>query len=500
MRPLGLAGLGSASRISSASASLRNLAATAVRPEHAARGAKRGPIFAGDTRAFLFAALRLADVMTAGLAAVLCYWLRFRSLALPAHYWWPVIFACIVTAQSMRAAQLYEPSRLADRTRQLGAVVASWTGAWLCVVALVYGVRPADGFAPSWICLWWGAALAGLIAVRAAWWGCLARFGSDLLATKIAVVGTGPAADRLARAIAERRTAHARIVGTFADDCASDRAPTGTGRTLDELLALTRHMAIDEIAIALSWTETPGLDRILHVLGGVPADIKLYLDVSGVMPSGPAAPLPSVVLSRRPLAGWRTLFKRSIDLSVGLALLGAFTPLMLAVAVAVKLDSPGPALFRQQRLGFNKRVISVYKFRTMIWETNPDPAVPQARRDDPRVTRIGRFLRRTSLDELPQLLNVLAGTMSLIGPRPHAISHDEKYAALIDGYFARHRVKPGITGWAQINGFRGETDTIDKMKGRLACDLFYIENWSPTLDLTILWRTLLVGFIDPRAY
>jgi putative colanic acid biosynthesis UDP-glucose lipid carrier transferase len=173
---------------------------------------------------------------------------------------------------------------------------------------------------------------------------------------------------------------------------------------------------------------------------------------------------------------------------------------MLLVALAVRLTSPGPVLFRQKRYGRNGRVFEILKFRTM--RAGSDEAEPfvQARRGDPRTTPLGRILRRTSLDELPQLLNVLRGEMSIVGPRPHAVPHSEAMAPLIEAYPSRHRVKPGITGWAQVSGFRGETDTIEKMERRLEHDLHYIETWSLLLDLRIILRTLLVGFRDPNAY
>ena len=175
-------------------------------------------------------------------------------------------------------------------------------------------------------------------------------------------------------------------------------------------------------------------------------------------------------------------------------------PLMLVIAIAIRIDGPGPIIFRQKRYGFNNGTIDVFKFRTMRADQDCHERVIQARRDDPRLTRIGRVLRRTSLDELPQLLNVLRGEMSIVGPRPHMVEHNQQYAALIEAYLARHRVKPGITGWAQVNGWRGETDTVDKMEWRIKHDLYYIENWSLGFDLRILARTLLVGFVHPNAY
>jgi exopolysaccharide biosynthesis polyprenyl glycosylphosphotransferase len=186
-------------------------------------------------------------------------------------------------------------------------------------------------------------------------------------------------------------------------------------------------------------------------------------------------------------------------LLASLALL-LLSPLLILVAVAIKLDSPGPVFFMQPRLGFNNRRFEIYKFRSMYHCEVPEHRVRQASKGDPRVTRVGRFIRRTSIDELPQLLNVLNGTMSLVGPRPHALSHNEEFAEQVRGYFARHRVKPGITGWAQVNGFRGETDTVEKIKARVEHDVYYAENWSLLFDLRILLMTTVVVLFQKTAY
>jgi putative colanic acid biosynthesis UDP-glucose lipid carrier transferase len=184
---------------------------------------------------------------------------------------------------------------------------------------------------------------------------------------------------------------------------------------------------------------------------------------------------------------------------LGSIILVLISPLLAAIAIGVKLSSPGPAIFRQKRNGLDGGEITVYKFRTM--RTMDDgPVVTQATRDDPRITRFGAFLRRTSLDELPQFFNVLQGRMSIVGPRPHAVAHNEIYRELIKAYMVRHKVKPGITGWAQVNGLRGETDTIDKMKARVEYDLEYLRNWSLVLDLQIIVRTLRVLVFDRNAY
>jgi len=210
--------------------------------------------------------------------------------------------------------------------------------------------------------------------------------------------------------------------------------------------------------------------------------------------------VPVLEIASAPLSGWSGFVKLIEDKVLASILLVLFAPLLLLIGLAIKLDSRGPVLFRQARYGFNNEVIVVYKFRTMYHDRPPEEGVPQARRNDPRVTRVGRLLRRTSLDELPQLLNVIEGDMSMIGPRPHAVEHNEQYAALIGGYYGRHKVKPGITGWAQVNGLRGETQSLEKMAARVEYDVHYIENWSIWFDIKIMMMTALLGWVHKNAF
>jgi exopolysaccharide biosynthesis polyprenyl glycosylphosphotransferase len=206
-------------------------------------------------------------------------------------------------------------------------------------------------------------------------------------------------------------------------------------------------------------------------------------------------PISSLQLRRMPLSRVELLEKRALDLLLASAALLVLTPMLVATAVLIKLDSRGPVLFLQRRFGFNQKPFQIIKFRSMrTCEDGPD--IRQARKDDPRVTRVGRWLRRWNVDEIPQLLNVIKGEMSLVGPRPHALSHDREFERRISSYARRHNVKPGITGWAQIHGLRGETDTDDKMRARVEHDLYYIDNWSVWLDLQILVRTV----ISPSSY
>ena len=209
--------------------------------------------------------------------------------------------------------------------------------------------------------------------------------------------------------------------------------------------------------------------------------------------------LPVWRLSTKPLSDVALLLKRAEDIFFGVSLLLVAAPLMAVIALAIRLDSPGAVLFRQKRHGFNNLTFTVFKFRSMSCAGPLDQEVPQATQCDPRVTRVGWLLRRTSLDELPQLFNVLKGDMSLVGPRPHAVPHNHLFGHQIEDYFRRHRLKPGITGWAQVNALRGETKSIDKMRARVEHDLYYIDNWSLLLDFKILLRTVTV-MIHPTAY
>jgi putative colanic acid biosysnthesis UDP-glucose lipid carrier transferase len=209
--------------------------------------------------------------------------------------------------------------------------------------------------------------------------------------------------------------------------------------------------------------------------------------------------VPVVALCETPFCGYRGVVKRITDVALAMAILVLAAPIMLAIAVAVTLSSPGPILFKQRRYGLDGEEIIVYKFRTMT-VAEDGPQVLQAKRTDARVTAVGRFLRRHSLDELPQLLNVLQGRMSLVGPRPHAIAHNEEYRKLIKGYMIRHKVPPGITGLAQVNGYRGETAQVEEMRARVEYDLEYLRHWSPLLDLKILAVTAMRLLRDEKAY
>jgi putative colanic acid biosynthesis UDP-glucose lipid carrier transferase len=271
------------------------------------------------------------------------------------------------------------------------------------------------------------------------------------------------------------------------------------------------------VIIALPWSAESRLVAIMNKIRQVPVDLQLAPERVGFHLFGRQftnlAGLPMLTVFERPLSGWNYLIKTFEDRLLALIILTLISPLMIFIAIAIKIGSPGPILFRQKRFGFNNNVITVWKFRTMYHQDADnavqdsgdlgdeiDDVVPQASRDDVRVTKLGRFLRRSSLDELPQFFNVLQGSMSIVGPRPHAVAHNTQFAQSVTQYYARHRVKPGITGWAQIHGYRGQTDTKDKLEMRVKYDLYYIDNWSLLLDLKIILTTIFVGFTHENAY
>lgn len=318
-------------------------------------------------------------------------------------------------------------------------------------------------------------------------------------ALRCLVVGAGPLGVRTARALRRAQVGSGvrrHFVGWVAPGLKPSLRRLGS---LGDLQALVTVHRIDEVYLALDHSEP----QVLQALQDTAASVFLVPDVASVQAIQGRwlliDELPVVALTQSPYSGVGAWIKRAMDFSLA-ALVLAFTwPLMLAIALWIRLDSPGPALFRQRRLGLGGQTIEVWKFRTMRVMQDGD-VVPQARPGDARITRAGRVLRRTSLDEWPQFINVLQGRMSLVGPRPHALAHNEFYRHCVPAYMVRHLVRPGITGWAQIHGLRGETQTTEQMRRRIEYDLDYLRRWSPGLDLRILWRTVGVLAGDARAW
>ena len=272
---------------------------------------------------------------------------------------------------------------------------------------------------------------------------------------------------------------------------------------LKSVAAYVREHGVREVYITLPLGSQPRIVELLESVQGTTASLFFVPDVFGIsIIQGRLQDMngvPVVGICETPFTGTNELVKRISDIVLAAIILVLITPVLLAIAAGVKLSSPGPVIFKQRRNGLDGGEIVVYKFRSMTSQDNGS-VVQQATKGDARITRFGAFIRRTSLDELPQFVNVLQGRMSIVGPRPHAVAHNEQYRQLIKAYMVRHKVKPGITGWAQVNGHRGETDTIEKMQARVEYDLEYLRNWSLGLDLQIIARTIRLLFFDRNAY
>lgn len=382
-------------------------------------------------------------------------------------------------------------------------------GAVLMILAgLAFALKISEHFSRVWIFSTFAISTAAMVVLRGYFLIMLRRYAhAGRFQRRFAIVGAGQQARHLLTYLTGENAPWRTIVGVF-DDRLARADPQICGHrvigNLDDLVAHVRKGSIDSVIIALPWHADNRVISIIQRLRELPVHIYLGSDlISYRFPAYHREMLSSIPVFKvasAPLSGWGAVIKLLEDKILSAILLILVSPVMLACMIAIKLDSEGPVIFRQKRYGFNNEEIIVFKFRTMYHNRPPEKVFKQATKNDPRVTRVGRFLRRTSLDELPQLLNVWQGTMSLVGPRPHPIALNEKFDALIAGYSARHNVKPGITGWAQVNGFRGETEVLEKMKMRIEHDIFYIENWSVLLDLRILAMTALIAWVQKNAY
>jgi Undecaprenyl-phosphate glucose phosphotransferase len=328
---------------------------------------------------------------------------------------------------------------------------------------------------------------------------------------RIAIVGGGKWAEEALNLLETSHDLDLEIVGLF-DDRDDARSPQSIRKyhkigRIEELAQYARSQRVDLIVVAIPLSAETRLLTILKRLWELPVDIRISGQASSLKLNARAytyiGKLPLLSVFDRPLKGWSLFLKDALDRALALAAIVLLSPVMLAVAFAVKLESKGPVIFRQKRYGFNNELIEVFKFRSMYTDKTDHSASKLVTKDDPRVTGVGRIIRKTSLDELPQLFNVLTGQLSLVGPRPHATqakAAEALYEKVVDGYFARHRVKPGITGWAQINGWRGETDTRDKLEQRVKHDLEYIDRWSLAFDLYIIVKTPFTLLKNENAY
>jgi len=454
--------------------------------------------------------IRLLDIFAILFAGMAAYFYKFEDLQLPEYYIAALGIAAIVTLFVFSFFQIYDSLR----TQRYSHYIIRLTQAIFVVLMMMAGLafltKTGETFSRSWFMTW---ALFSLMLL------ILFRFSIHLMVRImrahgwnercVIIIGAGKLGIQLAESVQQALWTGFKVIA-FLDDNATLKPAKIAGIPVYTLPAdMSDYLkkspeAVDEIWLALPLRAENRVKELLYELRHHTLAIRFTLDVFGLDLMNHSitnlAGFPTLNLNASPMIGMNRIIKAIEDRLLAALILIAVSPVMLLIAIGVKLSSKGPVLFKQQRHGWDGHIIDVYKFRTMYLHQEKEGLVTQATALDPRVTLFGRLLRRTSLDELPQFYNVLQGSMSIVGPRPHAILHNEYYKDSIKAYMQRHKVKPGITGWAQVNGWRGETEQLEKMKKRIEYDLYYIENWSLALDLKIIILTLFNGFLNKNAY
>jgi polysaccharide biosynthesis protein PslA len=470
----------------------------------------------GDSRISLpvvSAYLRAVDVLIAATSGIVCFqaYLRNEIWAEPGVYAVAVVMGLIVQQNMFHLFGVYRQDNMLSMRRQVSRLSGAWLMTLMILVLFAFLSKTSETYSRVWLLFWFSSSWIFFVMSRFA----LRRKIKDWIADRqldqnVVVVGGGDQGRKMIEHLL-RGGPYVNVVG-FVDD-RTDRVPqelAGVPRigSTRDLLSIARRQNIDVILIAFPWTAEQRILEMVKVLWELPVEIRLSPEeiVSPTMVHNGFSNfygVPVLNLLDRPLNDWQKIAKSVEDRSLALLALIFCAPLMLIIAAIIRLESAGPVLFLQRRYGFNNHLIEVYKFRSMYHDMADERADRITVPGDARVTRVGRFLRMFSLDELPQLINVLKGDMSLVGPRPHAVAAkaaDRLYADVVDEYAARHRIKPGITGWAQVNGWRGDTDTEEKIKKRIEHDLYYIDNWSIWFDLKILILTFVEVLRARNAY
>lgn len=424
-----------------------------------------------------------------------------------------IILNTILTISLFYIAKLYRFEHVSNPVNQIKKVVSISTLLFVGIIALLFALKISLHFSRVWLFSWYLSATF-FLCVERTWFSFFLRKSAEegKLTRNTLIFGAGKQGQKLIRKFQSEKYPWIRIVGFFDDRSDTTRTPSEIGNypvlgDLDALIDYTRKHRCDEILVTLPWIAEKRIHDIVQQLKILPLRVQLAPDLVG-MDFGSSryedfSGIPVLNVLDKPLTEWDTVLKGLEDRILAALFLVLLSPLFVLVAFLIKIDSPGPVFFRQKRYGFNNMLIEVVKFRSLRADHQDNDARTLVSRDDPRVTRVGAIIRRTSLDELPQLLNVLKGEMSIVGPRPHALEASaagKLYEDAVAGYAARHKVKPGITGWAQVNGFRGETDTEDKIIKRVEHDIYYIDNWSLLFDMIIILRTLFVFFQQDNAY
>lgn len=436
---------------------------------------------------------RLSDIAFILLCGYFSYILRFETPYLNEKSLYIGIIGTLLFQLFAAFMGLYSSWRGYYGFTLIRNTVIAWSLTALTLLSLLTATKTGENFSRIWLLLWLGSALTVLILSKVIIYGFAAYLRSKGKNQKsVIVIGNLNGINKVTKQLKSAKWSGFKITKSIEINSVKD---IGT---------LNTRINSSEIWISLPVTEGKIIQELLFKLRNNTQNIRLIPTIADLKllnsKVSEVAGLQTIDLSMSPLDGVSALIKRIFDISFSLCVLLIISPIMLLISVIIKITSPGPTLFKQDRNGINGDRISVYKFRSMHVHRESKGKVTQAKKNDSRITPFGAFLRRSSLDELPQFLNVLQGRMSVVGPRPHAVAHNEEYKDIVDSYMRRHKVKPGITGWAQINGYRGETDTLEKMEKRIEYDLFYIDNWSIWFDIKIVILTVFKGFFSKNAY
>jgi len=446
---------------------------------------------------------RLLDFVllsTIGIAIYLGYVMRL------AGFRWEYVAAILTMTASavicFQAADMYQVQIFRGQLRQMTRMISSWAFVFLLFIGTSFFAKLGSEISRLWLSAFFFIGLAVLIAERLTLRGLVRRWARQgRLDRRTVIVGSDQDGEQLVQALNNQHDSDIHVLGVFDDRNDARALETCAGSPklgkVDDIVEFARRTRVDLVLFALPISAETRILEMLKKLWVLPVDIRLSAHTNKLRfrPRSYSylGKVPTLDVFEAPITDWDLVMKWLFDHVVGVMILLMALPVMALVALAIKLDSPGPVLFRQKRFGFNNERIDVFKFRSLYHHQADPTASKVVSKNDPRVTRVGRFIRRTSLDELPQLFNVVfKSNLSLVGPRPHAVQgklQSRLFDEAVDGYFARHRVKPGITGWAQINGWRGEIDNEEKIQKRVEFDLYYIENWSVLFDLYILLKT-----------
>jgi Undecaprenyl-phosphate glucose phosphotransferase len=414
---------------------------------------------------------------------------------------------------AFQVADIYQVQAFRGHEKQYMRLASAWSIVFLLVIGASFFAKAGEQFSRVWLGSFFVFGLLGLVVFRKLLFMLVRRWTEEgRLTLRTVIVGGGEAGAAVIAELKRQKNLGIQIIGLF-DDRGDERTGTETAGqsklgSVDDLVEFARRTRVDLVIFSMPISAETRILQMLKKLWVLPVDIRLAAHANKLQfrPRSYSyiGTVPVIDVFDRPIADWDVVMKWVFDKVVGSIALVAALPLMALIALAIKLDSRGPILFRQKRYGFNNDMIEVLKFRSMYADAADATAAKLVTKNDARVTRVGRIIRKASLDELPQLFNVVVkGNLSLVGPRPHAVNAKAAarlYDEAVDGYFARHRVKPGITGWAQINGWRGETDTQEKIQRRVEFDLHYIENWSVLFDLYIVARTPFALLKSENAY